>query len=733
MDSLDDHIFQEDDHRTAFIFTPPSSDPSASANTTKGTPSRPAKRRRVSSKQQQSTPTNNNTSHHAEHDQDHDHDQDPALPFPPLLSSRESPACTSLRASLFAEAWPALESRIEDVLRGANRSTLEAVHGFLLEASSDGQGCERGGTDKKIPAGFIITGPNIAGQELLFGQLAEELAGGGARVVRVRSGEGVNLKAVLKRVVRDAGRMGEDEEEEGGGRRYLDYDLEALYEVLKGKREAERRVVVAFQDSEAFDNALLTDLVRLFYEWRGRIRFEVLFGIATSVELFQARLLKSKSRLMLGRQFDVVQADKVLESVFKAAVVGNRAVVRLGPGLLRSLMERQQEQVAGIQVFISSLKYAYMCHFYANSLSFLLAGPDKLGREMLQAEHLEAVRSLESFKTHVEAAVEARQLKHAQSLLDDDEYLTGQILEQGSKREEYLLQLLQSLHLLVAMGLHTTPFTELYISALSDGVDLASGDSPVLDNVKRLGPTEIAALIGRLLNAIRDGSPELDLPGWEDDAEDLTKALTEIRDDIEALEQRAKTERNPLKSKYSAQSRVVRTTVVAQKVQLSHDTAKLTNDDKAFTEAIDRLAEVLSRHIQSDPVTSCPLHEAWLYDAKSPYRDVFVPRPGVTFSRALSRPHDYLSCACCKSNGTTAGTLPTTAILYHLYLEAGALINVADLWSAYLALVGEDTNIGLDERTALVQFYRGLGELRTMGFVKQSKKKADHIAKLRWL
>ena len=74
----------------------------------------------------------------------------------------------------------------------------------------------------------------------------------------------------------------------------------------------------------------------------------------------------------------------------------------------------------------------------------------------------------------------------------------------------------------------------------------------------------------------------------------------------------------------------------------------------------------------------------------------------------------------------------STAILYHLYLETGSLINVADLWSALYAIVGEEKEDGLDERSALVLFYRALSELRIMGFVKQSRKKADHIAKLAW-
>lgn len=241
-------------------------------------------------------------------------------------------------------------------------------------------------------------------------------------------------------------------------------------------------------------------------------------------------------------------------------------------------------------------------------------------------------------------------------------------------------------------------------------------------------------MIDRLLSAIQAGSPDLDLEGWESDAEELITALTDLRDEVEGLISRSKSNGTALKSKYSAQSRVLRTTVVAQKVQLSQDKATLTDEDKAFTDAIDALTALLSQNLHCDPVGTLFLHEAWVYDSKSPYRDVFVPRPGATFGRALSRPHDYLACACCaKAKGGLAPTLPTTSILYHLYLEAGALINVADLWAAYYVLVGEETDVGLDERTALVCFYRGLAELRLMGFVKQSKKKADHIAKVKWL
>jgi len=279
-------------------------------------------------------------------------------------------------------------------------------------------------------------------------------------------------------------------------------------------------------------------------------------------------------------------------------------------------------------------------------------------------------------------------------------------------------------------------FIDLYIAALSNGIDLATDESPLLNSIRRLQPDEVTALIRRLLDAVKDGSPELGVDGWasEGDGEELVASLTVLLDEMDSLSSKAKENGNTLRNKYGAQNKVLRTTVVAQKVQLSQDTAKLTAEDKAFTEALDQLVELLTRAISCEGIDALFLNEIWVYDAKSPYRDVFIPRQGTTIERALSRPNDYLACSCCsKGTDELSPSLPATAIVYHLYLEAGSLINVADLWSAFYALVGEESESSIDERATLVRFYQALAELKNMGFVKQSRKKADHIAKLKWL
>jgi len=58
---------------------------------------------------------------------------------------------------------------------------------------------------EQIPTGLIVTGPNIASQELLFSQIASRLRSQtNSLVVVLRSLDASNLKTVLKKLIRDA-------------------------------------------------------------------------------------------------------------------------------------------------------------------------------------------------------------------------------------------------------------------------------------------------------------------------------------------------------------------------------------------------------------------------------------------------------------------------------------------------------------------------------------------------
>ncbi|KAI4182121.1 MAG: hypothetical protein L6R41_006184 [Letrouitia leprolyta] len=206
--------------------------------------------------------------------------------------------------------------------------------------------------------------------------------------------------------------------------------------------------------------------------------------------------------------------------------------------------------------------------------------------------------------------------------------------------------------------------------------------------------------------------------------------------DLERVESEKDTV-GPLRSKYDTHHQSLRTTVVAHKVELSKHKSSLTKDDLSYSGLVNRIYENLRdyfRNILIHP-KDLFLHEILIYDLKSPQREVFAPKPRHALERALSSPRDYLGCSCCKGvQHGLSGTHPATSVLYQLYLESGALINIADLWSAFYTIIGpEDTeDKDAEQQTALALFFRGLAELRYMGIIKSSKRKPDHLAKMLW-
>lgn len=371
-----------------------------------------------------------------------------------------------------------------------------------------------------------------------------------------------------------------------------------------------------------------------------------------------------------------------------------------------------------------------MCHFYANPLTVFLSDDKK--DDILQEEHFEAIRCLPSFRRYVETAIEKGEIEQARSLLDDNSQLREFLHDgiEGSRR--WSLDILRKLKVLTVGGVLSTDFSEIYLDAISRGID-TDRIAEFTDSVKRLQPTDLTVFLNQVLDNLDNGDPSLGLDSWANENKDSHAFFTKALSTTKALQADAETKGNSLRSKYNGQTKVLRTTVIAQKVQLSHDTATLTREDSLYTELIDDLVRHLKETLHCDSAKDLCMNEIWLFDSKAPYKDVFIPRPRGVVERALSRPHDYLNCSCCETKGDQiVPGLPPVAILYQLYLETGSLINVADLWSAYYAIVGEENEEALEEQAALVLFYRGLAEMRAMGFVKQSRKKADHVAKLAW-
>ena len=87
--------------------------------------------------------------------------------------------------------------------------------------------------------------------------------------------------------------------------------------------------------------------------WRKRIPFVLLFGIATSVELFQEKLSRNAVKCLDGTAFDVQQAG--IEDIFKAFNT-EQPTLWVGPTLSRMILQRQKDYIQGHSSFVNSLQ-----------------------------------------------------------------------------------------------------------------------------------------------------------------------------------------------------------------------------------------------------------------------------------------------------------------------------------------------------------------------------------------
>ncbi|KFX96341.1 hypothetical protein O988_05378 [Pseudogymnoascus sp. VKM F-3808] len=662
----------------------------------------------------------------------------PKAYFPTLLNNTESSECVLLRQKLYEGSWAAIESQILSILGDANEKTLSEVTNFLkLSVKSK--------NPESIPTGLITTGQNTASQELLFSQLAERVhSETDALIVTIRPGDASNLKAALKKLIRDATNTDHDDEDERsassvpGGHKFLNYDLQLLQNHLKSSKHTQ--VVVAFQDSESFDSTLLTELIELFRSWLDRIPFVLLFGIATSVELFHERLPRSATLCMQGVQFDVEQTSKTLVTIFQKVIASPDIRLRLGGSFIAALLERQHDQVYSLQTFIAALKYAYMCHFYANPLSILSHNSNDLESTvvpLLQPEHIEAMRMLPSFKGMVERRIENGDISGLKELIESDEDLVQLAVETLQEKDTIMfanLRRLAALHAVLSINTATpTDPTELYVKFFTDKFRGSEFIQDVINSCKRYAPAEVITLVGVIRKVFGGDIDASEAASYSASEDEFLEALSALGDETTALMEGAEESGKPIHSRYTIQSQSLRTTVVAQKVQLRRHESVLSKEDTTYTSVIDNLAEAMEQYFKFDSPLDLFLNEVWTYDSKSPYREVFTPRPRHAIERALSAPHDYLGCTCCKaSTEGLSSSQPATAILYQLYLETGGLINVFDLWSAFHTIAGAEDGEEREERSCLMLFYKALADLRLLGMIKNSKKKTDHLAKLSW-
>lgn len=288
---------------------------------------------------------------------------------------------------------------------------------------------------------------------------------------------------------------------------------------------------------------------------------------------------------------------------------------------------------------------------------------------------------------YAQTLIERKEYESLRTLLDDNESLGDVVVQEIKNGKQALQAILRATDVLFRLQSSSTlktqtPWTEMYIRAMRAELAGSVAFKEIMASIKKLPSDNMKDMLNHLAGM------------------SVPFGLIDFMKELDQLTHGSEEPKVPLRSAYDVHHETLRTTVVAQKVSLSKNTSTLSTQDSAYTKIVDRIYSILCSYFETTLINPQDLflNEGLIFDSKSPHREVFTPKPRFAVERALSSPHDYLGCDCCGgSEDGLSATQPATAILYQLYLESGAMINTADLWSAFWTIVGGD---GIEDEEA---------------------------------
>jgi origin recognition complex subunit 3 len=526
-----------------------------------------------------------------------------------------------------------------------------------------------------------------------------------------------NLQTALKTIIKAsiAGHQGEkvyaDFLAENKALIPMNFDLELLHRYVR--QDNVDRVLISVMDVEMFDTSVLSDLISTLHSWSDRIPFVLFIGISTTTGLSESRFSRATISLLDAHFIETKAsggADDTLFNMYETLQHDSETQTFLGPSVVNVLAELAEAQSTTLGTLARALKYTYMSHFFANPLATLGAQLD--ADTTWDPALCKAIRNLPSFQNWCEslARSDKAQRQRARQVLASDEALQTEAKEAIRAGREYMHSCLRA----------TQTLRHIYHTKL-------------------------------LLNKTTPWETEADLIA---SLPDLTKSET-----FKAIEETMTNQSMTLLSGFLDGK--------ATELDDPRNYYVETGDPSGQGGAAFLRAYVRDRTAVSSSSTSLQqglspfrqfLAEAFTITHKSPLSQIVHPRPRHGIERALTRPADYLGCACCAGDDAVADratTLPPTSLLLHMLNEAGAVINVRDLWDAFRDTLspprhpgeesgaedeedggGEGAGAGAGgERQLLALFYRALAELRYLGLVKQSKRKpgVECLQKTAWM
>ncbi|TRY76364.1 hypothetical protein TCAL_00012 [Tigriopus californicus] len=667
-------------------------------------------------------------------------------------------------ASPFERSWTTAWTRFQTWQSDMFADVLAALRAFIQDAHPLGQPLS-----STMPTAAFLTGVNLPDHGALFGLLAREIRTRVTPHVASLSAQkhgGVNLKALVQSTVAKlmlieaCERDDEESEMEVGSsglalkkQNLMMPTLRTWYANQYPVGESRVPLVIILEDFEAFSPTMLQDFMISLCEYATALPLVFVFGIATTVSMIHQRLPYHISRHLAIEKFSGQKSTQLLGKLVEALYSDPQVGCKLGGKTLDRLLEMFIMNDFSVKRFLLGFKYCMFEHFSRLPPPVIaLCGGDEQGRKdhlnNLKSEDLDQIRYLASFRRYVESDPQnrARLLTNDGLFREEVIMLLGEI-DGHFKRFQLCLRALFWL----ARDLHGRPFGSqiysLYRCAFLKPVCQTHEYRDVFDILKLLNPSELMKKMEAHGECLIDSNDESIEKSSVECQRIISKLSAFLKHGVQNPEgsptihdKQKVTEPNDEKDIVVKSPKIKK----LDRFELQKNLLKQTQEKRQRTVPFDDLRREVLDYFHnffrafSNLPTSLPLHEILFFDKVSLVHRHLMPAPRAVIQSALDDPGFYLEHPdlLVNTKAEIPNSYPDLNIIYKLHSECGRLINLFDWLQSWVSIADCDDEENCSDETIdplqQAKFTQGVSSLQFLGFIKPSKRKTDHVARLTW-
>lgn len=674
-----------------------------------------------------------------------------------------------LRYKLCQELWDQIKTDTEALQDELNRKILDSLLDFTRKCSSTRQHSDWASQMRasEIPTAALMLGVNVPDHDMTFQSLSELLQHSVTpHVASLQAKECGVLKHLMKQVLERVmgGAVDDDEEEEEAEQNstQVHKSVHCSLSILSdwynsktkkssgtpGKKRAspakeepeQPPVVIIFKDLEAFNSRVLQDFILICSRYIERLPLMFIFGIATSPSTIQNMLPHSVSSLLCIELFQSLSCTQHLSTVIDKLILTPQFPFKLNGKVMQVLISIFLYHDFSVRNFIKGVQLALLEHFHSQPLSVLCCTKKEAVANAQQLSHkdLERIRQLQSFKRFVEKQDPQEQA----TLMTDDAYLKEtcqKLIKNLHKYHKNYYPVLRCLHTLTS-SLPRYPLgkqiRELHLICLEKNVWETEEYQSALKLLRMLAKDELTAAIQRCVDIVKPVESKT-MKNALIQLEGLLAKIKQLDSSAEMAPPLDNSLTSPVKN-LQKKTDLFQLQKTLLEMKESRRAKKLSLYEIVRNEALDFVDALVKSRLS--PPESQTMNEVCYYSSSAAVRRHLNATPRTSIQAALNNPYFYLQNKNLRTeDGSVSNAAPDICITYKLHLECGRLINLFDWLEAYCTVVSaaegidpDSENFGKVDEVKHARFIRAVSELEFLGFIKSTRQKTDHVARLTW-